>query len=95
MKDTTPTDLMLKCTCHGEALQVTHWPEKDAPDEFWFSIWQQGFDSRLCWRQRFRWCWSILRTGKPWADNIILTPEQASEVAQFIEKHQNVKETAR
>ena len=87
MKDTTPSELMLKCACHTEALEVTHWPNVDSPDEFWFSIWKYGFDNRLCWRERFRWCWNVLRTGKPWADNIILTPEQANDVARFISKH--------
>ena len=83
------TSTMVKCVCHGEALEVTHWPNKDCPDEIWFSIWQQGFTVPLCWRERFRWCWNILRKGKPWKDNIILTPEKAKEVADFINQHVN------
>jgi hypothetical protein len=84
---------MVKCECHGEALEVTHWKNKGSPDEVWFAIWQQGFTVPLCWRERFRWCWNILRKGKPWKDNIILTPEKAKEVADFINQHlQNVNQ---
>ena len=32
------SSIMVKCECHGEALEVTHWPNKDCPDEIWFSI---------------------------------------------------------
>lgn len=88
--------LMVKCACHGEAIEVTYWPNDDMSDEVWFSIWEQGFSRPLCWRERIRWCWNILRTGKPWADNIIVNPEQAKQVADFINQHlQNGKETKR
>lgn len=97
MNNASPSELMLKCACHTEALEITHLPNEDKPDEFWFSIWENGFDSRLSRRERFRWCWNILRTGRPWGDNIILTPEQAMQVAKFILKHadsnENVKTT--
>lgn len=79
---------MVKCACHGEAIEVTYWPHTD--NEFWFSIWDQGFSRPLCWREKIRWCWNILRTGKPWADNIIVTPEQAKQIADFINQYQNV-----
>ena len=86
--------LMVKCACHGEAIEVTYWPNEDSPDEIWFSIWDQGFSRPLCWREKIRWCWNILRTGKPWTDNIIVNPEQAKQVADFINQHlQNVKTT--
>jgi hypothetical protein len=88
-----PTSIMVKCECHDEALEVTHWPDTngngESENEYWFAIWKQGFDTRLCWRERFRWCWNILRTGKPWGDNIILTPENAKQVSEFI--NQNLK----
>ena len=98
MKKTTPsknsiplvdedTSIMVRCECYGEALEVTHWRNKDCPDEFWFAIWQQGFKVPLCWREKIRWCWNILRKGKPWKDNIILTPEHAKQVADFINQH--------
>ncbi len=77
--------IMLKCACHGEAIELSYWDEDDG--EFWFAIWKHGFDNRLCWREKIRWCWNIIRTGKPWGDNIILTPEQAQQVALFINQH--------
>lgn len=87
------TSIMLKCECNGEALEVTHWPNTDIPDEFWFSIWKQGFKRPLCWREKIRWCKNIILTGEPWKDNIILTPEHAKQVADFINQHlQNVNQ---
>ena len=78
---------MVKCACYGEAIEVTYWPNDDIPDEIWFSIWKQGFDYPLGWREKVRWCWNILRNGKLWADNIVVSPEQAKQVADFINQH--------
>ena len=79
--------LMVKCVCHSEAMEVTFWPNEDIPNEFWFSIWHQGFKRPFCWREKIRWCLNILRTGNPWADHIIVSPEQAKMVAEFLNKH--------
>ena len=52
---------------------------------FDFSIWVYGHNGNIKrWKERFRWCWRILRTGNPWADSIIATDERALELANFI-----------
>ena len=52
---------------------------------FEFSIWFYGHNGNIRgWKERFRWCWRILRTGNPWADSIIATDERALELANFI-----------
>lgn len=79
---TNNKSLMLKCECRGAAIEITHWNDDN---EFWFSIWKQSPYLRpLRWKERIRWCWNILRTGNPWADDIILTSENAKKVAEFI-----------
>ena len=75
--------IMVKGECEGKALEVTHWPDVYG-DEYWFTTWLQGYDHRLGWRERFRWCWNILRTGHPWAVDIILTHEDAQKVSDFL-----------
>ena len=82
-----PQSLMVKCECHGHALEVTHCPNTDGTNEYWFTVWKRGYDGRLCWRERIRWCWNILRTGRPWGDEIILTPGCANQICEFINQH--------
>lgn len=79
--------LMVKCECGGEALEVTYWPNKDCEDEICFSYWKEGFYRPMCWRERLRWCWRILRTGNPWSDSILMYPPQAKQVADFIREN--------
>lgn len=80
--------IQIKCACYGHALEVEKYcyEWKDGKDEgFNFAVWERGTSGKtLCWRERFRWCWNILKTGKPWADDIIATNEQAHSVAEFI-----------
>lgn len=86
--------LMVKCECGAEALEVQFWPNMTDgfPDEFYFSHWKQEFFRPLPWREKLRWCWNILRTGNPWGDDIITTPQNAKRIADFIiENLQNGK----
>ncbi len=78
--------LILKCDCGAEALEIQYW-EDNKTKEFTFCFWQQGFTRPLCWRERLRWCWNILRTGNPWSDTIILYPEKTKQVVEFLNKH--------
>jgi len=78
--------IMLKCDCSSEAIEVQRWSDED---QFYFAYWQVGFSRPLCWRERIRWCWNILRNGNPWADSIIVSPSKAKEIADFI--NQNIK----
>ena len=85
---------IVKCDCYGSALEI----ERDVWDKdyrrFWFSIWKRGRDrGSLCWRERIRWCWNILTTGNPWADDIIVTDNEAREIAEFILKHLQSEDT--
>ena len=93
---TDEKSLMVKCACHSEALEVTFWPEvaNASENEFWFTLWEMAPSRpKVCWRERIRWCRNILRTGNPWADHIIATPEQAKSVADFIYQNLNGQET--
>ena len=84
IKDTP--SLMEKCACSAEAIEIQYWDDDDL--EFYFAIWNVGFKRPLCWRERLRWCWRVLRTGDPWGDSIIVRKEQAKRIADFINKYQ-------
>jgi len=83
--------LYIKCDCHGEVLEIQAYDYSDThPNDtgFYMSMWRMSSDShKMSWRERFRWCWQILRTGDPWNDYIMLTKENAKKVSQYIEKN--------
>lgn len=76
--------IMVKCECGSEVIEVQHWPEEQ---QFYFAFWQQGFMRPLCWRERLRWCWRILRTGNPWGDSIIASEQKTKQIADFLNEH--------
>jgi hypothetical protein len=90
---TKQTDsLFLKCSCTSHALEIQRFnfsnPDTNYTDEgFNISIWVNSFNYKLCWSERFRWIWNILKTGVPWSDNIILSNEQTKQLNQYIEQH--------
>jgi len=91
--------LIVKCDCGSEALEVQYWLNDDAknkyPDEFYFAFWHYGFERPLCWRERLRWCWRILRTGNPWADSILVFPTKAKQIADFINENISNEKTTK
>jgi len=84
----------VKCDCGCQQMEVERfdysYPTKTGTivkDEgFNFTIWCRGRDGKRIygWREKFRWCWNILKTGKPWADDIIVTNKRARGIAKFI-----------
>lgn len=55
---------------------------------FNFTVWNRGRHGKvMTWKERFRWCWNILKTGSPWADDIIATNKDARGLAIFILKN--------
>ena len=38
----------------------------------------------LSWGDRLRWCWKILREGRPYDDDLVLEPEAAEKLAQAL-----------
>ncbi len=88
----TNKELFLKCTCHGEALQIEYEVDKrwNEDGEYWVSLWERGFDGILCWRERLRWVWNILKTGKPFSDHVILSKQDAIKLRDFINEIEGI-----
>lgn len=74
--------LLLHCECQGHMMEVVYLPKDKW---FEFSYWTLGrVTESLSWKERFRWCWKILRTGNPWSDFIMLNKEKARELQAFL-----------
>ena len=83
-----------QCDCSSHLLQVERYYFEEYDKGFNFSVWHYGHAGNIRkWKERFRWCWRILRTGNPWADSIIATDERALKLANFIMSELNKTHT--
>ena len=66
--------------------EVERYDYRDGDEGYNFVIWARGRDGKKIygWREKIRWCWNILKTGSPWADDIIATNKDARGLAEFI-----------
>lgn len=83
---------MHKCACGGHMLEIERyedrWGDSNVEKGFNFSVWKRGRNAKtLCWKERLRWIWNILSTGKLWADDIIINDVQAKEIVKYINKY--------
>lgn len=78
------------CSCEVVFLEVF---DKDRTDHTAFlSIYKGYSDSRMPWRDRMRFCWQTIVTGRPYGDQVCLSSDQlrklealAKEAAEIIE----------
>lgn len=76
----------VKCTCSCQMLEAEVYDYKDGDNGVNFVIWARGRDGKKIYgfKEKIRWCWNILKTGSPWADDIIATTQDARGLAMFI-----------
>ena len=74
--------IFIHCTCHGEAMGIDYEPDEKL---YYFSYWAPGLSNRkLTWKQRFRYCWQVLRKGKAVEDEIILSQPGVDTLVKFL-----------
>ena len=72
----------LICDCYSHGLLVER---LDDEEELCLSLFERGLDGRiLSWSSRLRWCWQILRYGKPWSDYVILNTDNQKRLKEFL-----------
>lgn len=72
----------IKCSCYSELLHLEWDEELKLLD---LSIWAHyGSKNKLSWRQRLRYCWRILTSGKPYGDQMILDKESISAIVEYL-----------
>ena len=76
-------ELHITCSCHTHELHF----EKDDELSVWFvSFWQRGYTSESTWSYRLRCIWYILKTGRPYGDEVILEKKDLIELKEYIEE---------
>ena len=80
MKEEKESEFLI-CECYSHGLLV----EKFDDEEVYLSLFERGLSGRtLGWSERLRWCWQILRYGKPWSDFLILNAEKQKKLKEFL-----------
>ena len=80
MKDEKDSAFLI-CDCFSHGLLIEKFE-----DEVCLSLFERGLNGRiLVWSERLRWCWQILRYGKPWSDFIILNTDNQKQLKQFLD----------
>ena len=74
--------VFLICDCFSHGLLVEKFKGEE---EVSLSLFERGLNGRiLSWSSRLRWCWQILRYGKPWSDFVILNTENQKRLKNFL-----------
>lgn len=76
----------IECDCTEHAAEFVWTKYSDGGhDTMDISIWHKSRTSSvLSFKERIRWCWKILTTGLPWADEVVISADKAKELAEFI-----------
>lgn len=73
----------IRCECHIEGLRLTRFEDDD--EDLYVAMWEdRHYGGRVPWRQRWRHIWRVIRTGRPYEDEVVLNRQAAQDVARFI-----------
>lgn len=75
----------IKCECGSELIVV----EPDNDDAIiYMSMFEKGIDNNysMTLREKLRWCWHILTTGKPFTDELVLSYSEAKKLGNYLIK---------
>lgn len=82
-----------ECQCHAEVLSVERsidiidYKDKAWDASIYFAMLHYGFQNhRPTLKEKLRHCWRILKTGKNYADEIILSVEDAKQMGSDLLK---------
>lgn len=77
----------IKCSCAGELISLEKWDDH----LICLSLWERGFknNNKLTFGERIRWCWEILRTGKPFTDSVLLGKEGIDDMVDALKELKN------
>ena len=84
--------IFIKCQCGGCSVLECNYDDFLDNDElqFNFALWIAHSSNRpMSKKERIRWCDHVMKTGKPWADHIIVSNKDAQRLVNFITKHIN------
>jgi len=73
------------CSCGSEAIYIEKYEWLHNRDEISFAIWYYGSNNKRTLWDKLQHCWQVLKTGKPYLDQICLDPVDALELAADLE----------
>lgn len=72
-----------ECLCHTEGVMLSYEWEDDFP-HISLAMFRNGFSGELSWKERFRWCWNIIKNGRPFLDEVMIDQETAKELGEAL-----------
>jgi hypothetical protein len=79
-------EIHLECSCHSHALHIERDPFFDKGDQLWYgSFWMRGYSQKDFW-WKWRVAWEVLKTGKPYGDEVVLNKEHLQELSDYIQE---------
>jgi len=74
-----------QCECGHETIEIQKGDDKDR--EIFFAMFFYGYQNhKYSFWQLLRHCWQLLRKGSPYADNVILSFENAQKLGKDLLK---------
>ena len=71
----------IPCSCHSEGLNIASFP---GDPSVYLSMYYIGRSHSLTWWERIKCCWSILRTGQLYNDQLILNKPEVTELISHL-----------
>lgn len=77
--------IYLECFCGDEVMQVTHSSNPDSPKDsvFGFTIFERKNSQGTKLKFRLKLFWTMLTTGSPYLDNIVVSSDQLVDLIKF------------
>ena len=85
-------EIHLTCECHSHELHI----ERDTFDgdehPMWYgSFWMRGYSEKK-WTWRWRVLWHVLKTGRPYGDEVVLSREHLEELSKYVQEQLKLTE---
>ncbi len=93
MKKQKPTEnkrwyKFYECDCHGEGITISYeyQDENNKFSQVDMGFFKVGFGQPVEFKERLRWAWHLIKTGRPFLDEVILNRNIANELANDLLK---------
>ena len=79
-------EIFFKCDCGGEGLLLTH---DNEDKEIYFALYGYGvgYNPKPSLLERFKYAWYHLKTGKKYADCIVMKYDKAKKAGEWLIKN--------
>ena len=77
--------IFIPCECHTEGVVINHDDETDTFDLSFVTNNKHAL--QLGWIERFKLCWQVLKNGKIYNDQVIISKNSANMMVDHLIKH--------